>query len=212
MASVDLSAADARRSVLFARARRHSRLVRRLRWLLPAGAVAGLAAFVAIGWVNSLVEGVSFGPIRLQGTSLTMANPRLTGFDRNRRPYEIVAERARQDIREPRKVELDRLDARLEMEGGGRVRITADTGQYDADAEVFRAHGNVLIASSLGYEMAMEEATVNVRQQTMVTTRPVEGRQGDNRIRSERMEATGGGEVVVFEGNVRVLYHMREEQ
>lgn len=198
------------RAVRFARAVRHSRLVRRLRWLLPGLAVTAFGLFVLTSWLATLVEGVSIGPLRLQGTSLVMASPRLRGFDSQRRPYELTAERARQDVREPRRVELDELDARMGLGASGTVRVLAERGFYDGEAETFRAEGNVRVTSTLGYEMLLEEAFVNIRAQTIVSERPVEGRYGQDRIFADRLNSTGNGEVVIFDGNVHVIFNPRE--
>lgn len=199
------------RAARFARAERHSRLVRRLRWLLPGLAVTAFGLFVVTSWLATLVEGVSIGPLRLQGTSLVMETPRLTGFDSQRRPYELTAVRARQDVREPRRVELERLDARMGLAANGSVRVVADRGFYDGEKETFRAEGNVRVTSTLGYEMLLEEAFVDIRAQTMVSERPVEGRYGQDRIFADRLQSSRSGEVVVFEGNVQVIFHPRED-
>lgn len=195
------------RAERFEMARRHSRLVRRLRWLLPASAVLGLVLFVGAGWVRSLLPSVSIGPISLTDGALVMNNPRLSGFDNQRRPYELTAERARQNVSSPRKVELETMSARMNLAANGWLRLTADRGFYDGDVETFTARGNVHVASTLGYEMLLDEAAVDIKKQSMVTTSPVEGRQGENRIYAERMTASEGGAVVVFEGRVRVIYH-----
>jgi lipopolysaccharide export system protein LptC len=205
-----MAATNNDRARRFAQAERHSRLVRRLRWLLPGLAGLALGLFALTSWLSSLVEGVSMGPITLSGTSLEMASPRLTGFDSQRRPYELVAHRARQDIREPRKVALDQLDARLGLAANGSVRVVADRGFYDGESETFRAQGNVRVTSTLGYEMLLEEAFVDIRAQTLVSERPVEGRYGEDRIFADRMESSRNGEVVVFDGNVQVTFHPRE--
>jgi lipopolysaccharide export system protein LptC len=208
MSTASTTGMDQRRAARFVRAERHSRLVRRLRWLLPGAAVMVFGLFVLASWLSTFVEGVSIGPLRLQGSSLVMASPRVSGFDSQRRPYELTAVSARQDVREPRKVELDSLDARMGgLTGNASVRVTADRGYYDGEVETFRAEGNVRVTSTLGYEMRLEEAFVDIRAQTMVSERPVEGRYGDDRVFADRLNSTRNGEVVVFDGNVQVIFN-----
>jgi len=196
----------------FARAARHSRFVRRLRWGLPMLVVVCAGVFVSTSIVRSLVQDVQIGDIQLRGTTLIMNSPRLSGFDTNRRPYELTAERAEQDVTTPRRIHLHRLDARMDIAANGRVRVTADRGFYNGEVETFRAEGNVHVTSTLGYEMFLSEADVDVRRNTIVSQRPVEARQGQNRLFGDRMNATNGGEVVIFEGNVRVIYHQAEQE
>jgi lipopolysaccharide export system protein LptC len=199
------------RASRFAAAARHSRFVRRLRWLLPSLAIGVVAVFAGISTVGSWVQKVSIDMPMIEGTTLVMNNPRLTGFDSNRRPYELTAARARQDIRTPRQVSLDKVDARLELAANGWVRLTADRGFYDNETDRVRVEQNVHVTSSLGYEMLLEEAHVDIRSDTLVSDRPVEVRNGPNRIFGNRMRATERGMVVVFDDRVRVVFHPRED-
>lgn len=189
----------------FAVARRHSRLVRRLRWLLPVAVVSGSLTFIAYTVIRSWVPDISVASFSLQGTNVVMSKPHLSGFDANRRPYDLVAERFISNITTPKKIGLEMMNARLEMAANGWARVTADTGLYDGDADTFHAEKNVHVVSSLGYEMFMKDADVDVKQNTIDTQQPVEVRNGDNRIFADRMHSTGGGEVIVFDGHVHVL-------
>lgn len=196
----------------FAAARRHSRLVRRLRWLLPVVVASGSLTFIAYTAARSWVPNISIGSIALQGTSVIMSKPHLSGFDANRRPYDLVAERFISNITTPKKIGLEMMNARLEMAANGWARVTADTGLYDGDADTFHAEKNVHVISSLGYEAFMKDADVDVKQNTIDTQQPVEVRNGDNRIFADRMRSTGGGEVIVFDGHVHVLLVPTGEQ
>jgi lipopolysaccharide export system protein LptC len=138
---------------------------------------------------------------------LVMNRPRVTGFDANRRPYEFNADRARQDVRSPRQVQLEKIDGRIELGAGGFARVTADRGSFDGELERFRAESNVHVTSSLGYEMFLEHADMDMRADVLTSDRPVEVRNGPNRIFGDRLRVTESGAVVVFDGNVRVIYH-----
>lgn len=199
------------RAKKFRRARRHSRVVRVLRWLLPVSTIAGLGLFAGVGAITSAFPDISIGPLQLQGTSLVMNSPRLTGFDRQRRPYEIVADRARQDIRTPKIVDLETVRIRMDLAANGWMRVTSQSGTYDGDAQTFRGVGTVRVTSSMGYELDLEEALVHIRERTLVSDKPVQARQRENRIDAERMRVSEGGEVIVFEGNVRALMHQGDE-
>jgi lipopolysaccharide export system protein LptC len=206
-----VSADKAIRATRYRAARRHSVLVRALRVLLPAGAAGALMLFVASSFIGSGGDEPEIGTVSLQGTTLVMNRPRLTGYDQERRPFELTAAAARQAIADPRRIVLDRVQARTELAANGWARVTADEGLYDSEREVVTGTGNVHVTSSFGYEVLMERATTFLRENRLVTDKAVELRYGENRLFAEKMTATEGGAVVVFEGRVRLIWHEREE-
>lgn len=204
-------AIPAERARRFAAARRHSRLVRALRWLLPGCAVIGVAFFVGISVLRSLAPGVSVAAISIEGSTVVMSRPRLTGFDARRRPYELTADRAMHEITSPRVMSLENVRANLELAANGWARLSADKGNYDGVQERMRVVGNVHIVSSLGYEIFMQEADMDMKADVMTSDKPVEVRQGPNRIFGDRMRVTERNTIVVFEGNVRTIFHPSDE-
>ncbi|HSM39249.1 MAG TPA: hypothetical protein VK862_00745, partial [Afifellaceae bacterium] len=92
---------------VLAQARRHSRLVRRLRHALPALAgILVVATVVAnVDWLLSYGP-VSLGRISVEDGVLKMENPRLSGYSQDERTYEITAASATQDISAPNIVRL----------------------------------------------------------------------------------------------------------
>jgi lipopolysaccharide export system protein LptC len=194
----------ARSAEAFLAAQRHSRVVRRLRWMLPVGVVVIAVVFALLSLIATLASRISIGSISLQGNQLVMERPRLTGFDSQRRPYEVMAEMARQDIGSPKRFELRRIDASMSFGANGRARVTANEGTFDGDAETFHVRGDIEVTTNIGYTARMEEALVDLKRAGMVTERPVEARNGQDMIRADRLEVSESGAVMVFEGNVRL--------
>lgn len=190
----------------------HSRWVRRFRWLLPSLIGVAVLAFLAFAVARSFLGGVSLSSIRLDGTSLVMDHPHLTGYDSNRRPYALVAERARQNISAPNKIYLEKLDARIELAGNHEARVIAENGFFDGSTNIFRAEGNVRVTTTLGYELLMKSANVYVKTSSMTSDEAVEVRNGENRVFADTMSLTNGGERIVFEGRVRTIFVPPEGQ
>ena len=82
----------------FRMARKHSRNVRILRVAVPSVMVVFFGSFILWTWLNPmrLLNGVpaNFGDVVISGTKITMEQPRLTGFTRDARPYELTAKAA----------------------------------------------------------------------------------------------------------------------
>src|SRR5437870_1901966 len=79
-------------------ARRHSRLVRVVRIMLPIAVVLGLGALAFVTYFDPMrildsLPSVSGRP-SIQGSKITMEAPRIAGFTRDSRSYEMTAETA----------------------------------------------------------------------------------------------------------------------
>jgi len=191
----------------FRRARRHSRLVRLLRAGIPIAAVGGAALYALASWLNPLV-GINLptmGKLAISGTRITMDAPRLAGFTRDGRSYELTASAAAQDLKRPNFIELQDVRARMELQGGNTVRVTADTGFYENKTEVVTLRQNVIVTTSDGIEVRLIEATVDMRKNHVLSERPVEVVTPNGRLDAKQLEVLNGGEVVHFRGGVRLV-------
>ncbi|BAR98414.1 hypothetical protein BV133_821 [Blastochloris viridis] len=189
---------------VFRRALRHSRRVRFLRVAVPMVAIIAILApllFSAIRSISLTVPLGDFGRLVLTGNKLTMEAPRLAGFTKENRAYEVTAKRAQQDITHPYVVDLDEIQARIELTEG-RIDMTAEHGQLDAKTELLTLSRGIFIRSSQGYEGHLTEAHVDVKAGTVVSPRPVDLKflQGD--LRADTMKLFNKDQMVRFDGNV----------
>lgn len=191
----------------YAAAERHSRAVRRLRWLLPAIVAILALSFMAISAARSFLNRLTLFPVSLNGSTLEMDHPHLTGYDANRRPYALSAQKAWQDITAPNKIHLEKMDARIELAGSNEARVVSENGFFDGEANRFLADGNVHVTTTLGYELFMRKAVVLIKTSTLESDEPVEVRNGDNRIFADRMSISNGGERIVFDGRVKTIFN-----
>src|SRR5262245_35994071 len=103
---------------IFFRAQRHSRRVRVLRVALPVMSVAALGAISLLSWLDPMRIltrlPTADGQLVISGTKITMSSPRLAGFSKDARPYELSARAAAQDITNPDLVELTDIYAKIE--------------------------------------------------------------------------------------------------
>ena len=139
---------------VFRAARRHSRRVRLLRVVVPAGVLVVLAIIAFATWFNPMrmLSNLPFDPgkLVLSGTKITMEQPRLAGYTRDSRAYELTARAAAQDLASPNMLELKDIRARVEMEDKAILEMTAADGVYDTKADVVKLGKNILLSSSSG--------------------------------------------------------------
>src|SRR5437879_2201961 len=135
----------------FQAARRHSRFVRVLRLSIPIGLVICLAMVAAASFFNPLrmLAKLPLDPGRMvvSGTKITMEAPRLGGFTRDGRPYQMTAAAAAQDLANPVVLDLKVVRARVQMLDKSTVDITAATGVYDTKSDQLILRTDILVVS-----------------------------------------------------------------
>ena len=199
-------AADQARA--FKSARRHSLLVRVLRLLLPLCAVLIVAGLVIAEIPTFLLLNV---PISISGISfknggLTMENPRLHGFGRNEQSYELSAKAASQDILNPKIVQLDDIVARIGEADGSTTSLTAKSGVFDSAAEMLQLKDGIVIDSASGYHMELSNAEIDLNKGIVHTKDRVQLKMMDGDLIANSMSVENRGEVVRFEGGVRLTF------
>ncbi len=191
---------------LFRAARRHSRLVRIVRIVLPTAIAAGLAALVVVHYLDPLrmlerLPTVS-GKLAVSGSKITMEAPRIAGVTRDARSYELTAETAVQDILHPDVVDLRNVHASVELPDQNMVQITAASGIYNTKADQIVLRDRVMFVTAHGYRGRLREASVDVKKGNIVSEQPVEVTLPDGLITANRLEILDSGGVVRFDGGV----------
>lgn len=194
----------------FRAAARHSRRVRLLRRLLVGGAVGGVALTVLLAVYDPfgavLPAGVSVASVGLDGTKVTMAHPKLSGYRTDGRPFAITASEAVQDLKVPTRFELHDMDARLTMADSTTTHLTSAAGTYDSKGDLMDLTSPVVISSDAGLDVRAQDAHVEFRSGSVVTRNPVTVAMRGNTIAADSMRMVDGGRQVSFEGHVRSTF------
>jgi len=199
-----MSRGDAARA--FHSARRHSRLVRILRIAVPASVAVGLVIVTLITYFNPLRMlarlPINIDNLVVSGTKVTMEQPRLSGFTRDARAYELTADTAAQDMTKPDIVELRNIRAKVEMQDKSSIVLTAVTGIYDAKGETLKLDRDILLHSSTGYQGHLSEALIDIRKGSVVSEHPVEVKMLQGTLNANRLDIVDSGDVIRFHGGI----------
>lgn len=194
-----------RRKTVIAGARRHSRIVRFLRRAVPAVLVLTFAGLLAANYLNPsrwLRVPTQFGTLVISGSKITMEAPRLAGYTKDQREYEVTAEAASQDTKAPSIVELKKISARVDMEDKSKVTLTAVDGVYDTKVDLLTLGQEIIINSTAGYHGRLTEAQVEIKKGRILSEKPVQLRMPQGTLDADRMEVTETGGVIRFDGSV----------
>ncbi|MFD0935576.1 LPS export ABC transporter periplasmic protein LptC, partial [Methylobacterium trifolii] len=192
-----------------ARAYRHSARVRTLRRLIPVaagGAVLLLAAYL-FNPFGSIAPGVSVGPVTLSGTKVRMENPRLSGFRKGDRGYEVTATAALQDMRKPSLIELEAMRGHLSTdEKGGLARLQAATGLFDTAREALDLKDDIRIWTDKGEEAVLKSAAVDFKAGSVKSKEAVSVTVPSGSVVADGLDVVDSGRVISFIGNVHAVF------
>jgi lipopolysaccharide export system protein LptC len=200
---------------VFRSAARHSRLVRFLRFAIPAAILLVGGVIVAAIFFNPFARydklpNVDYKELSISSTSIRMEQPRVKGFTTDQRPYELIARTAIQDLTKLDVLTLQELGAKVELKDGQHIDITSINGVYDTKAEVLRLKNHITIKSSSGYEGRLSEAIVHVNGGNIVSESPVEVKLPNGMLNANRLEVRDNGAVIKFGGGVEM--NLNQEQ
>jgi lipopolysaccharide export system protein LptC len=205
--SVQNPAYQAGMEARFAVAKRHSRIVRALRIAVPAAVILSLAAIILVSIFNPFRMllpklPLEMGNLVVSGTKITMESPHLSGYSPDRRPYEVWAKTATQDVTDPDHVELKTLRAKVLMEDQSTVTLDALNGLMDTKQQQLDLHKDIHLQTTKGYEAWLSQAFVDMGKGTVTSDEHVDVKWADGTLSADKLKITGGGEVVRFDGHV----------
>jgi lipopolysaccharide export system protein LptC len=205
--SVQNPAYQAGMEARFAIAARHSRVVRALRVAVPAAVILSMAAIILTSIFNPFrlllpKLPVDMDNLVVSGTKITMESPHMSGYTPDRRPYEVWAKTATQDVTDPDHVDLKTLRAKVLMEDQSTVTLDALNGLMDTKQQLLDLHKDIYLQTSTGYEAWLSQAFVDMGKGSVTSDEHVDVKWADGRLSADKLKITGGGEVVRFDGHV----------
>src|ERR1700753_4266159 len=137
----------------FAIAARHSRIVRALRIAVPAAVALSLAAIILVSIFNPFRLLLPKLPLDMDnlvvsGIKITMESPHMAGYTQDRRPYEVWAKTATQDVTDPDHVELHTLRGKVLMEDQSTVTLEAVNGLMDTKQSLLDLHKDIYLQTT----------------------------------------------------------------
>ena len=191
------------------------RVLRVLRYLLPAGALFLIGLVVA--WPQFMGSGGGLiVPMltvdQIGGTDvMRMHNPRYVGRTSDAEPFEVTAASAHLDPTRPNRIHLDQLTADIPSSNARQIRLLAMAGIYDRDTADVNLSGGIELTTSDGYRFETPSASLKLDHGRVVGEEPIAGSGPSGTIDAERFEFRDGGDVLHFNGRVRVTLHPRAD-
>jgi len=193
----------------FVRAARHSRRVRLLRRAVPAVVILSLALIVGASVFNPFrflkKLPIDLSKLSVSGTKITMDAPHLAGYLPDRRPYEVWAKAATQDVTDPTKVDMLNIRAQVRMEDKSTLQIDAQNGHFDTKAQLLDLTNRILLQTTTGYQAELTQARVDMTTGIISSDQPVAVKLTNGTLNSQNLRITEHGASAVFGGGVTMM-------
>jgi lipopolysaccharide transport protein LptA len=197
------TAADRARN--FARARRHTRLVRVLRWSLPGTAIGVVTLYSLLildstGWVASLPR---LEVPRIIPENLTMDNPSYEGFNKDGGKFVVRAKTAVQDLVNTDFVRLNDITGDLTDPKKSKTLLTAAHGEFDTKKNKLDLTGGIDIVAESGLKAKLTSATIMTNDNVIFSKEPVLVEMPTGTVRSNEMRILSKTREIAFVDDVR---------
>lgn len=195
------------------RDRHYSRLVAWLKILLPLAALGLLSTLFLLSRDVATTPTIPFSQIELeerlrdqQITGAAFAGATLRGD-----LIALTAAAARPVADELGQVRLSDLTVTLDLVGGTRISLTADTGAANEADDLVRLEGGVTIDSSIGYRITARTLETGMRSLRAETDEPIDATGPPGQFSAGAMQLRadpeGSNAHLVFTNGVKLIYH-----
>jgi lipopolysaccharide export system protein LptC len=189
--------------------------VRFYKRVIPLGTVVAVAVLVTVTLTDPFgrLSGLTLGPVSFSGTQITMESPRLTGFQKDTRPYEVTATSATQDVRKPNVITLNEMRGRLVIDDNGTAaRLEAATGVFDTTKEHLDLRKDVRVTTDAGHEARLNSASIDFKAGTVVSREPVTVTMTNAAVEAQGLEIRDNGKVLTFIGRVHTVLTPEDDE
>lgn len=191
-----------------------ARLVPVLSWIAAATGIGFFGLFLyqaglfsALGPEPKKVEIAIERPEQIASHDSTV-----TGFDRDKQPYEIRARSGFQDRDKPNLVHLEVVDGTFSKAAGGIYRVISDRALYDSKAKTLELDGNVRISDRDQFAMRMAKAVVGVEDKRLSSGVPVVVDMPNGHIAANGVEISDDGNRILFVNGVKARFPAGREE
>jgi lipopolysaccharide export system protein LptC len=195
------------RTAAYQAALSHSKLVRKLKVLLPVTAGIISAAFIGVAILKTyLPENLSIESARIENGKIVMEKPAISGRNQDGISYSMIATRALQDIQNPNMISLEDVKAAVPINDDVIARVTASGADFDRGADKLDLTKPFDVNLSNGITAKFKSAHLDIPGGLMNTADPVNISMNAGSIIANSMKITDKGHTITFIGQVRANF------
>ena len=194
------------RTKAFRAAKRHSARVKSLRLLLPICAVCATGLYFLPSRISVPTKDgeLSIESLDVSSGGLKMVNPRFKGVHEKHGTYDMRADHATQQIKNPELMTLDTITAEVISKAGEKTTLTAPSGIFHSKKEELTFDNGVVIGGEAGMSGTLKTATAFLQSNMLISRDPVDLAFHGTTIKAQSMTLYSNEGRALFEGGVKV--------
>jgi lipopolysaccharide export system protein LptC len=182
------------------KARRHTRFINLLRWLLPTIMIVVVVCLTGLVIAHAVRR--HDAAHRDATAPIEMINPHFFGRDSLGRAYTLGAQQAARDPRSFQRVLLLAPWFTLNTDGPKPSTLTADRGVYYEDTRMLYLAGHVRADNAQTSRFATDAAVVNTRTGVVTSQTALSSQTQSGDLQSNSFDVFDKGDKVIFKGGV----------
>jgi len=190
------------------RAQRRAKVAQWLAWVaLATAAGLGLTFALQLGAFDAIAPKTVVDLAPVETPNQVSGGPsKISGFDKNKLPFSIVAQRGVQDAAVESLVHLKQVQSAFARPSGATLTISANGADYETKVKSLELQGNVVFAEGNRFRAYMEKASVNMDDQTLASKSPVSVDIIGGTITADSLSISPNGERILFKGGVKARF------
>ena len=182
-------------------------LARFASWLAAAVGLGLVVAFLAqAGLFSVFMPKPQAPPSSAKPDQINATQSTVSGFDRQKQPYEVKARYGWQDNATPSLVHLEEPTGVFHRAQGAQYTIRADRGLYDTGVKTLDLDGNVVLEQKERFTARMAKANVLVEEKKLVSNSPVAVTFTSGTVNANGMQITDDGSRILFLNGVKARF------
>ena len=138
----------------------------------------------------------------MKGSHIVIDSPKLVGYQKDGRPYEVRAKTGVQDIAAPDTIDLDSVEVRIENNANSAITLQAPKGLYSTKGDRADMTGGVIIRDPKKFDMRLESAVMDFKTSKMKSDKPTILKLEGGEISSKAVEFSQKDSHATFSGGV----------
>jgi LPS export ABC transporter protein LptC len=177
-------------------------------WAAAAFAVAVAAVFMLqAGFLDYIMPPAPAPQPEIESPEdTTTYELKLTGYDKENKPYSVAAKKGRQDDKNKDIMYLDGMVAEFSNKSGNTYNIVAATSIYNKKDGSMDMRGDVVVRQGSRFTARMPQALAIIKSKTLSTKEDVLVTFADGTITSEGMEILDDGNRTRFSNGVKARF------
>ncbi len=182
-------------------------------WSVGAAAVVALLV-TGFQFLRFLPLDLRFAHVGLKGSRITIESPKLVGYRKDGRPYELNAKVGMQDMSTPELFDLEGLEVHLDGGGADKtVRLTAKNATYNSKGDFADLSGGVRIYDEKSYDLALDTGRLDFKASRLTSNRRATlTLNGGEEVQGDSVELDQTQQRVTFVGAVHSVMRGEEDE